>query len=212
MTRLCWAALAVGISLIVGCSPPPPRHVGNLGPDETHEPRPFGRFSHEEHEAAFAGAGWSCDSCHRLGAIPAGEPDPLGFTLSVEEDHAILLPPADLCHDCHAPGVSADAPTRCRLCHEEGENEAPESHAAGWEVAHRRDALLRPESCFDCHESWTCVRCHVRRDRIGHEVHPGTWPTLHGIAARTDPGSCEDCHEGASCQQCHRDKRGMQGW
>ena len=205
------AALAA-LSLLVGCTLTQSHRALGVADEEEHEPSPFSRFDHEEHEAPLAQAGWSCPSCHRLGAVPEGDEKPLGFTLSAEEDRAILLPPDRLCHDCHAPGATADAPSRCRLCHDEGENAAPDSHGPGWQGAHQREALLHPEACMDCHESWTCVRCHVRRDRIGHQVHPGTWLTLHGIAARSDPVSCEDCHEGASCQQCHRDESGMQGW
>ena len=205
------AALAASCFLL-GCTLTQGHRSGPPGEEESHEPGPFARFDHGEHEALLAQAGWTCSSCHLLGAVPEGEARPLGFELSEEEDRAILLPPAGLCHECHDPGATADAPSRCRLCHEEGENEAPESHAAGWQGAHRRAALLHPEACFDCHESWTCVRCHVRRDKIGTEVHPGTWLTLHGIAARSDPVSCEDCHEGASCQQCHHEEAGLQGW
>ena len=210
MIARCTALAA--ITLLVGCALVRHQAVVHHGEGEPDEVAPFSRFDHNEHEALLSQAGWTCEACHLLGGLPDGEPKPLGFEMSPEEDRAILLPPPRLCHTCHAPGATADGPTRCRLCHEEGENEAPESHDAGWMTSHDREALLHPDGCSDCHESWTCVRCHVRRDRIGTEVHPGTWIALHGIAARTDPVSCEDCHEGASCTQCHVDEAGLRGW
>lgn len=205
------AALAA-VMLLVGCALTERYRALDLPEGEPTRIENRGLFLHAEHEAVFEQAGWSCASCHRVGAVPVGGADPLGLEITEEEDLAILLPPSRLCHDCHAPGASADAPVRCKLCHEQGEAGVPDSHGAGWETSHDREALVQPDRCFDCHESWTCVRCHVRRDTIGHEVHPGTWLALHGMAARTDPTSCEDCHEGASCQQCHLDESGLQGW
>ena len=173
----------------------------------------FERFEHAEHDASLQAAGWSCDDCHLVGSQPVGAEEPLGVSLSVEEDRTLLTPPERVCHVCHDLALGGvDAPTRCLSCHPSDGVEAPVDHAAGWEASHARAALLRPDECDACHEPWTCVTCHVRRGQLDGDVHPGNFRTLHGIAATSDPISCEECHEGSSCRACHASATGTPSW
>jgi len=179
--------------------------------DDTRLNRIFSRFEHARHDAALEVAGWQCSDCHYVGAVIEGEPDE---TLEVELDRVLLRPPARTCHSCHerSEATQLATATRCRLCHEEGDLPLPETHTASWVIQHQRDAMLEPESCYDCHEGHRCVQCHVYRDQVSHDTHDGAWLSVHGIAARTDPVSCDRCHEGQSCQDCHSSSLGRDGW
>ena len=172
----------------------------------------FDRFDHRRHDATFLRIGLGCIGCHAMGSLadPAigGRKVPLDERKYVD----VLVPPKGICHGCHQPGQMIDAPTQCRLCHELGDVPWPETHGAGWETGHAREAEAQPGLCADCHTEFTCVQCHMRRDKVGTEVHTGNWETIHGMAARADPAYCETCHEASTCQQCHLDETGRQGW
>ena len=179
--------------------------------DDSRLNRIFSRFEHERHDDALKAAGWQCHDCHVVGAVIDGEDDE---TLDVELDRRLLRPPAKTCHSCHerAEATELATATRCRLCHEGEDLPLPESHSASWVVQHQREAMIHPESCYDCHQGHRCVQCHFIRDQISHDVHDGAWLSVHGIAARADPVSCDRCHEGQSCQDCHTSPLGRDGW
>ncbi len=186
---------------------PPPKT-----PAASHVPAPFARFSHVKHDKVFQRVGWICLNCHAIGARQELVPPGTDAAEGDRKRKEALIPPPEVCHVCHEDQFAADAPTRCRLCHELDEVKKPESHRAGWVRLHGREAAARPAVCTDCHDDYTCVQCHVRREDLETLVHPGTWLTTHGMAARTDPTSCETCHEGDTCATCHTDPDGRQGW
>jgi len=202
-------ALLVCLAVAAGCAAL--QRAPATVEDDTRLNRIFSRFEHKRHDAALEVAGWVCKDCHYVGAVIEGEPDE---TLDVELDRVLLRPPNKTCHSCHDRGEATQlaTATRCRLCHVGEDLPLPENHTSSWVAQHQREAMLQPESCYDCHEGHRCVQCHVVRDQVAHDVHDGAWLSVHGIAARADPVSCETCHEGKSCQDCHTDALGRTGW
>lgn len=169
-------------------------------------------FDHDMHSELFAQAGWSCTDCHPIGAWPEGEALELGQQREPAVEADLLYPPHRVCHTCHRPEVSTDAPGECTTCHTDDSLPVPTDHTVRWNEEHPREAMARPATCYECHESYMCVSCHVRRDQAQNRVHSLNWLSLHGMAARSEAVTCEQCHEGETCTQCHLDPAGRKGW
>lgn len=191
------AARALLMGLLVGVVAPAAAGVSVESRDAIFE-----KFNHETHWRPIDRVGVSCVSCHAVGA-PTNTAPVEGLP---RED---LMPPENVCHECHAPGEGdlgagdgmSQAPHHCATCHEAVDK--PDSHAVGWLDMHGDAAREGTASCLNCHTRATCTECHDRRQTAGQKVHDRSWLTVHGIAVRADPAACDTCHVQAECTTCH---------
>jgi hypothetical protein len=75
----------------------------------------------------------------------------------------------------------------------------PESHSAGWQWLHGREAVADLDSCYECHDWFSCQTCH-----FADWPHEEGWQAEHGAeAARLEGRGCYLCHRTTYCDPCH---------
>lgn len=102
----------------------------------------------------------------------------------------------------------------------------PSSHAAaGFLLAHGRDAQRANATCASCHTRESCASCHTgalpravaalptaspgraagaQLTRAAPLSHTREFRERHGAEANARPKTCETCHVRSTCLECHR--------
>ena len=166
---------------------------------------PYNTYNHEQHENALLARDMDCFSCH---VVDVDERDPLKRLQKLkemlkEDNHKKF--DTKLCHQCHIDEKTKqeEAPTRCRLCHENLNEILPSDHQGFWKNTHAVAAQVSDAKCLECHDRWYCADCHTARDMSRARMHPRAFRIAHVAAASVDPASCSSCHSSAFCRDCH---------
>ncbi len=162
-------------------------------------------YPHKIHMKTMLDEGDSCMLCHPFSSNLEPDEKKLNSLRKINNE-----PLKAICHSCHVEKMNA--PSACRLCHNDVSTIWPENHNYNYIKRHADDARTDQAGCSACHQSLSfCTACHFKRNYssefMANNVHKLAYKTLHGIDARMAPAECASCHQVNYCSDCHRQKR-----